>query len=226
MVLSVDADVHFHKNFDELFELNTTLGWTHGATADKNQELMNGGYLIIKPNPHGMKHFEDMVELLKEGDFRGGSGWKGSGVGWVYGGRTIQGIVPYYYLKVAVGDETEFHRCKYNNMVEIEKCRNWTFPMVTSNHFTWCQKPWYCITHQGQPLCDDLRASWWKRSHKFEIDILGFKENRAVCERKPYALVDYYESPYMLQYFKDHGYSTEKPKIPDEFFERLKKKHG
>lgn len=89
VVLSIDADVHFHKNFDELFELKTTLGWTHGATADRNQELMNGGYLIIKPNK---KHFDDMVELLKEGDFRDGRGWKGSGIGWVYGGRTIQGI--------------------------------------------------------------------------------------------------------------------------------------
>ena len=53
--------------------------------------------------------------------------------------RTIQGILPYYYLKVAVGDETEFPRCKYNNMVEIDKCRKWEFKDVTSNHFTW----WY-----------------------------------------------------------------------------------
>lgn len=95
VVLSVDADVHFHRNFDELFLLNTTLGWTHGATADKGQELMNGGYLVIRPNP---KHFEEMVALLKEGDFRDGSAWKGSGVGWVYGGRTIQGIVPMVFL--------------------------------------------------------------------------------------------------------------------------------
>ena len=142
VVLSVDADMHFHKNFDELFELNTTFGWTHGATAHMNQELMNGGFLIVRPNPNGPKHFKEMVDILIEGDFRDGSkgkgmGWKGSNIGWVYGGRTIQGILPYYYLKVAIGDETEVPRCKYNNMVEIDKCRKWEFKDVTSNHFTW-----------------------------------------------------------------------------------------
>ena len=81
-VLEVDADVHFHKNFDELFLHNTTLGWTKGATANINQELMNGGYLIVKPNPYGPKHFQDMIDVMKEGDFSG-RGWKNSGVGWV-----------------------------------------------------------------------------------------------------------------------------------------------
>eukprot|EP01084_Bolivina_argentea_P259071 437015_1 len=223
VVLSIDADVHFHQNFDELFELNTTLGWTHGATAHMNQELMNGGYLIIRPN---IEHYNDMIALLVEGDFRDGSGWKGSGIGWVYGGRTIQGIVPYYYLKVAIGDETEFERCKYNNMVEIEKCRNWTFPMVTSNHFTWCQKPWYCITHQGQSLCDAFRKHWWERSNKFEIEMLGFDKPRIPCKKRPYPFIQYYESPNVLKYFKEHGYNTTKPDIPPEFFEKLKKKHG
>ena len=135
-VLEIDADVHFHKNFDELFEHNVTLGWTHGATAHMNQELLNGGYLIVKPNPHGPRHFKEMIEILKEGDFTG-AGWKKSGIGWVYGGRTIQGVLPYYYFKVAVGDEHEYDRCKYNNMVEIDKCRKWVFENVTSNHFTW-----------------------------------------------------------------------------------------
>ena len=204
-----------------MFELNTTLGWTHGATAHLNQELMNGGYLVIKPNK---KHFEDMVEILKEGNFTG-RGWRNSGVGWVYGGRTIQGVVPYYYLKVAVGDETEFPRCKYNNMVEIEKCRKWNFSMVTSNHFTWCQKPWYCLTNQKQPLCDAFRENWWKRSHRFETEMLGFEEPRPVCKKRPYSFIQYYDSPYMLKYFEEHGYSTEKPEIPKEVLEKKKKKH-
>ena len=41
VVLLLDADVQFHKNFDELFDtLETTLGWTHGAGAAINQEVM------------------------------------------------------------------------------------------------------------------------------------------------------------------------------------------
>eukprot|EP01084_Bolivina_argentea_P259072 437016_1 len=191
VVLSIDADVHFHQNFDELFELNTTLGWTHGATAHMNQELMNGGFLIVRPN---ITHYNEMYKLIKEGDFRDGSAWKGSGIGWVYGGRSIQGIVPYYYFGV-LGKGThdiEFDRCIFNNMVEIEKCREYKYEEVINNHFTWCQKPWYCVYQTHQPLCIEFNKKWWESSRKVE-DLLKL-EYRDECPGNKYVAIDYMKS--------------------------------
>ena len=205
-----------------------------------NQELMNGGYLIVKPNPHGPKHFQDMIEVMKEGDFSG-RGWKNSGIGWVYGGRTVQGVVPYYYLKVAVGDETEFDRCKYNNMVEIDKCRKWEFKDVTSNHFTWCQKPWYVklytyniyiyiyvfvqvLNVQYNDICCDNRYCIHNQGFKLCDDFREnwWKSNRILekklelperkdCPNRKYQFIDYYKSPVILKYLKENGYSTDPP---------------
>lgn len=188
VVLLLDADVQFHKNFDELFDsLETTLGWTHGAGAFINQELFNGGFLLIRPN---RKHFDEICELLLEGDFQGGAAWKGSGIGWCYGGRTIQGILPYYYLKRANDDHMEYERCKYNNMVEIERCRKWKFDDVTANHFTVCLKPWYCNRLPWR-LCRKFTDMWWLRLKTLEgelnIENLGSQR----CHRGRYNAVDY-----------------------------------
>ena len=134
-VLSMDADMHFHQNFDYIFDAISMgnipnaktkidaeytgkyLAWTHGATAHINQELVNGGFLVVRPN---MDHYQAMYALIKEGDFReggkDGAAWKGSGIGWVYGGKTIQGIVPYFYFGVlgkGVAD-VELDRCIFN----------------------------------------------------------------------------------------------------------------
>lgn len=184
-VLQLDADVHFHKNFDELFEYDTTLVWTRGSSAESGQEKMNGGYLVIRPNE---EHYNAMVEVIKEGDFRDGSGWKGTGNGWVYGGRTIQGILPYYYLEVAKDAHIEVERCKYNNMVEIARCQRWRYEEVTSNHFTVCQKPWRCLTPKSE-LCRRFTDRWWERSREVEKK-LGLPE-RQKCKNYKYEPIDY-----------------------------------
>merc|ERR1719410_2971001 len=64
-VLQVDADIHFHRNFDEVFKYDVTLAWTHGALG--GSEVMNGGFLVIRPNK---KHFEEMREIILSGDFQ------------------------------------------------------------------------------------------------------------------------------------------------------------
>lgn len=58
MVLLVDADVHFHKNLDEVFALETTLGRTHGASAHMNQETVT--------NVDLQKHYRDRKEFPKK----------------------------------------------------------------------------------------------------------------------------------------------------------------
>ena len=68
-----------------MFEYNATLVWTHGGLG--GEEPLNGGFLVIKPH---LGDFEEMLEIVREGDYRPGLGWRGVCC-WVYGGRTIQG---------------------------------------------------------------------------------------------------------------------------------------
>jgi hypothetical protein len=159
-ILFIDADVSFHKNFNELFDVPASLGWTMGGW---ESEKINGGFLVFRPNyGNGTQHFVNMIEILREGDFRPGSGWRGSGIGWTYGGRTIQGILPYYYFKVLNGTQDyKLERCRYNNMVQLPRCKAWPEDNVTSNHFTGdCLKPWQC-PGTSHPLCKSLTEKWW-----------------------------------------------------------------
>ena len=97
-VLMVDCDIFFHKNFEELFDLEEKgdLVWTRGAW---DIEWLNGGFLVFHPqSPRAIQHFNRILEIHRTGDFRPGTGWRGAGVGWTYGGRTIQGLLPYYFL--------------------------------------------------------------------------------------------------------------------------------
>ena len=133
-VLMMDADMQWHQNFDHIFDaismgnipnaktkddteyMGKYLAWTHGATADFSGgkfkgEVMNGGFLVVRPN---MAHYGRMVELFKEGDFRPVTAWKGSGIGWVYGGPTIQGLVPYLYFGEIGKGVADVDRCVFN----------------------------------------------------------------------------------------------------------------
>jgi len=171
-VFFLDCDVLFHKRFDELLDFEENHAWTIGGYVE---EKINGGFLIYNPkHPASLYHMNRIIDILKEGDFRGGSGWRGSGIGWGWGGPTIQGILPYYYFIEANKEQEmleqslnitlapahiEIDRCKYNNMAQTDRCTNFTFEEVTSNHFTsTCYKPWYCGDEREQPLCDKFRS--------------------------------------------------------------------
>jgi hypothetical protein len=168
-VILVDCDVLFHRTFDELFFIRAALAWTHGGW---ESEKINGGFLVFNPqNPFALEHMLRICEILREGDFRPGSGWRGKGIGWTYGGRTIQGILPHYFLLEAktpqgVPDDPyphiEIERCRYNNMVQLEKCKAKKYADVTSNHFTGeCLKPWWCSAGGGHHLCLEFRTRWF-----------------------------------------------------------------
>ena len=159
-VLFVDVDVVFHRHFDELFEPAAALQWTHGGWVI---EKMNGGFLVFNPHADGEKHFNAVLDIMREGDFRSGTGWKGSGIGWTYGGRTIQGLLPYYFFKALEKDrvDLEIERCRYNNMVQLKKCVEFPIENVTSNHFTGdCPKPWWC-GRSPKPMCRSFVDRWW-----------------------------------------------------------------
>lgn len=182
IVVLVDCDVMFHKPFPELISRITgkALRWTKGGWAI---ERINGGFLVIEPKGDtGKRHRREMLDIILEGDFRPGTGWRGSGIGWTYGGRTIQGILPYYFLHrdqplKPVGDRSDnassslfFHhpaddqqqidRCRYNNMDQLPECKALEVSKVTSNHFTGdCVKPWYCNARRS-PRCELWARRW------------------------------------------------------------------
>lgn len=50
---------------------------------------------MVRPNMHS---YQEILAVIRKGDFRyNGKGWEGSGIGYSYGGETIQGVLPFYY---------------------------------------------------------------------------------------------------------------------------------
>ena len=55
----------------------------------------------------------------------------------------------------------EMQRCRYNNMVQLEPCKQTNISDVVSNHFTGdCLKPWWC-SKEKHPLCTAFGKRWW-----------------------------------------------------------------
>ncbi|CUG87013.1 GPI-anchored surface protein, putative [Bodo saltans] len=225
-VIMVDCDVMFHKLFTidnprekiqaqvvnedvspssvwapgagGLLNIEAILGWTKGGWVS---ERINGGFLVFSPrHPKAALHLQRIVELLREGDFRPGSGWKGRGIGWTYGGRTIQGVLPHYFFLEATEDHNnnnnnnnittsttltfrphvQLDRCRYNNMVQLEPCKVVPFSTVTSNHFTGdCVKPWTCA-HRPHPLCGQFVDAWLDT---YRMALLGDPRVRHVVKK-------------------------------------------
>ena len=152
-VLVIDADFMFHRNYDELFDSSTldpekdVLGWTEGGI---DTEPMNGGFLLMNPRATAAAtHRNAILNILREGDYAlGEKGWGDSGIGGnTFGGMTVQGLLPYYFLHRLNGTNCrQLDRCRYNNMVQIERCKTMAVEEITSNHFTGdCAKPWQCV---------------------------------------------------------------------------------
>jgi hypothetical protein len=187
IVLFLDCDILFHKRFDELLEMKENYAWTISAYPE---ERTNGGFLVYNPNhPASMHHLDNIIELLREGDFRPGSGWKGTGIGWAWGGATIQGILPYYYFHEASKEQErleqslnltlppahkELDKCQYNNWCKLDRCSNFTYEEVTSSHFTdTCSKPWYCIhSNDTPPLCDRFHVEFARHYKQVVLELM------------------------------------------------------
>jgi hypothetical protein len=183
-------DVGEHDDNDSTQRRAPSIGWTKGGWVI---ERINGGFLVFNPHSLGERHFTGIVDIVKEGDFRSGTGWRGSGIGWTYGGRTIQGVLPYYFFdglvkelakegdaegidpsKVRNGSfsvyDVKLNRCRFNNMVQLEECKVTPYEQIVSNHFTGsCTKPWTCGS-AGHPLCSRFVHEWWKLYDVVRLD--------------------------------------------------------
>ncbi len=150
----------------------------------KYKPVLQGGFLVLRPD---MKVYQDYVNIIREGDFRKGSGWGGA-TGVFYGSMTFQGIVPFYYDVLHPGQSIELNRCVYNQMCdnprdgktvndvvhgkcrtgqdECEDCRSRPLEDVVTVHYTLCQKPWICLAHDKdsiqQRLCKKILHEWFR----------------------------------------------------------------
>jgi len=192
VAVHLDIDALILQPFDDLYDamIDGTRGKIpimHNQTAPDNIQAfytkdynmatpmhkhpgVQGGMLIVKPN---LSYFEEYRQIILEGDFRKGQGWKGS-YGGYFGAQQIQGLCSYFFEGLHPGTAVELNRCVYNNMNDnpravkksfgknknetllcrdtlkrdgegsCEDCRDYEISRVKSAHFTLCQKPWVC----------------------------------------------------------------------------------
>ena len=146
---------------------------------------VQGGFLVLRPSMEAYQHYAD---IIREGNFVEGKGWGGLGYGPFYGSLTFQGIVPYYYDELHPNTAVELNRCYYNAMADnprdqrtvndvvsgncrdgrddCEDCREMDVGEISTAHFTLCQKPWSCLSHNQDQLqhrlCRKLHHEWFR----------------------------------------------------------------
>jgi hypothetical protein len=163
-VVHMDVDTMLLGPLDELLDLEEEFVYTLDpamATSKRNTPVQ-GGFLLLKPS---MDVFENLVQIIYEGNW-GGQGWRGSGIGFFWGGATIQGILSYYYrsgIEASPGQASEANRCMYNQMFDTDECMDFAADhrdLVRSVHFTQkCPKPWSCSVVKDE-ACLSFISQW------------------------------------------------------------------
>jgi len=182
-VVHVDTDVIFLQPIEEVLDLEDDVGlvYTNSTLAG---ELFSGGFFIIRPSK---KTFKELVEIIKTGEYSFRNGWGKSGIGRCWGGETIQGLMPYYFLKYLpernpkAPKAIRLDRCIYN-FQGSPACRN-AIPLVEISkvkvsHFTVCQKPVTCRELRHVPHCAYMIDRWWNLSFEIQDRLEFARTNR------------------------------------------------
>ena len=175
-VMLLDSDSLVMHNLDEVFDQPEDFLYTYDRNMDgswSKKPPVQGGFFVLKPSK---TKYHTLVELVREGDFREGTGWGGKGIGWCYGGQTVQGLLSYYaniILPQMKGTAKEMDSAIYNNMasnVNFAGRKQNTVPAaeIKLAHFTTCQKPWTFCGHGGSVACEGMLKAWWGFRADFE----------------------------------------------------------
>lgn len=212
LVVHLDIDFIFRKPMDAVFDV--MLGATDEETRSQveredpsdpwpsNIEAMitrdytsaypgrhagfQAGFWVLKPS---QKHFDNLIAIIREGNYVGGfernNGWGGLGYGGFVGARAMQGLIAYYYDVHVPGTWVELNNCRYNAIRAIvsrkgkclsgrsscEDCRTTSIEDVYSIHFTACRKPWTCIAQ----VTNDPNVTL-KRKNLMPVDIIHYEQ--------------------------------------------------
>jgi hypothetical protein len=117
------------------------------------------GFLVARRDP---SIADEMVQIIKEGNYSEGwgygHGWGNMGYGGWIGAMAMQGLVAYYYDHVRPNNAVELNQCSYNHMgmdvrykgkcrngqEHCQDCRETNMSDIYSMHYTMCRKPWLC----------------------------------------------------------------------------------
>lgn len=133
---------------------------------------VQGGFFIARPSVETYRNF---TAILQEGNFvmgRGkGSGWGGAGYGrQIEGAMTFQGIVPYYYDRVAPNSAVELHMCRFNQMATNPRMTNESKYQRSTplNPAELGYVDGTCRDGRGDD-CDDVQCQTWKLEETWTI---------------------------------------------------------
>jgi hypothetical protein len=85
-VLLLDMDTVMVQRVDELWERDVPIVFTRPG--GNTQEPLQGGMIMLQPN---LDTYARMLAVIRKGDFQyNGRGWENSGIGYAYGGETVQ----------------------------------------------------------------------------------------------------------------------------------------
>lgn len=157
-VLHSDADALILDNLDELWDEDPKVSLIHvpGTMAG---EMFSGGFIVARPD---LGVLDRMTSLIKKGDFRPGSAWEGMGIGWYWGGSTVQGFVPYFFhKKMPQGSVKVLEHCRYINL-GAHACLNYSWSETRIYNFG--PKPFECVMYPTDDMRPVARAHrmWWE----------------------------------------------------------------
>jgi len=129
------------------------------------------GFLVARRDPTVL---DELIEVIKEGNYTNGwghkFGWGEKGYGGYVGAMAMQGLIAYYYDHVRTNNAVELNQCRYNHMgmdiryrnhpnfrknyrygecrnglQECEDCMITDIDTIYNVHYTMCRKPWQCM---------------------------------------------------------------------------------
>ena len=93
-----------------------TRDW-HQVAPNKFPPGYQAGFIVGRRNP---QVFDEMIEVIKEGNYSEGWGWKSGwgskGYGGYIGAMAMQGLVAYYYDHIRPNTTVELNQCRHNHM--------------------------------------------------------------------------------------------------------------
>ncbi len=93
-----------------------TRDW-HQVAPGKFHPGYQAGFVVGVKNP---QVFDEVIEVIREGNYTEGygikSGWHGKGYGGYVGAMAMQGLMGYYYDHVRPNTAVELNQCRYNHM--------------------------------------------------------------------------------------------------------------